>query len=167
MKTDELLAQNPSYRAWWFVARVYSSMASHMGPFFEENGVTGAQFGVLRCIADSGPEGLMLSDLSRLLMVTCGNITGVVDRLEQAGFLQRVRKTDDRRVVFARLTPAGEEVYARVMPAFQDRLRFLFGDMSEEELALLARCGEKLHRSLEALKQTDAPEKELVTASPG
>src|SRR5687768_13622025 len=102
METERLLLENPSYHAWWSLARAYHGIAGQLNRFFEEQGITGAQFGVLRCVADAGPEGLMLSDLSRRLMVTCGNITGVVDRLEQAGYLRRERQCDDRRVVMAR-----------------------------------------------------------------
>src|ERR687887_1689209 len=99
MLTDRLLLENSSYRAWWHLARAYHSVAGQLGRFFEERGITGAQFGVLRCVADAGSGGLMLSDLSRRLLVTCGNITGVVDRLEQAGYLRRDRSSEDRRVV--------------------------------------------------------------------
>src|SRR4051812_24822674 len=111
METERLLIENPPYQAWWFMVRAYHSMAGRLHRFFEERGITGAQFGVLRCVADAGPDGLMLSDLSRRLLVTCGTITGVVDRLEQAGHIRRERRAEDRRVILARLTPEGRALY--------------------------------------------------------
>src|SRR3712207_1846941 len=107
METERLLLENPSFRAWWTLARAYHSVVAQLSGFFEEHGVTGAQFGVMRCVVDAGPDGVMLTDLSRRLMVTCGNITGVVDRLEQAGLLRRERDPSDRRVVRAQVTPQG------------------------------------------------------------
>ena len=148
METERLLQENPSYRVWWWLARAYHSMEAVLGRFFEEWGITGAQFGVLRCVADAGPEGLMLSDLSKRLMVTCGNITGVVDRLEQAGYLRRERRPEDRRVVMARLTSEGAAFYRKVMPAYQELLASLLGDLDMDEKETISRYCERLHEVL-------------------
>jgi DNA-binding MarR family transcriptional regulator len=149
MVTDRLLIDDPSFAGWWWLARSYHSMAAALYGFFEEWGITGAQFGVLRCLGDAGPEGLMLSDLSKRLMVTCGNTTGVVDRLEQAGYIRRERQREDRRIIMASFTPAGAELFSRMQPAhlalLQEQMR---GLASEEKQALAAVC-ERLHRSIE------------------
>jgi DNA-binding MarR family transcriptional regulator len=145
METDRLLQENPSYRAWWFMARAYHSIAGRLGRLFEEHGITGAQFGVLRCVADAGADGLMLSDLSKRLMVTCGNITGVADRLEQAGYVLRERRPDDRRVVLACLTPEGLALYRKIMPEVLDLLSRLMAGLTPEEREAVTSCCEKLH----------------------
>jgi MarR family 2-MHQ and catechol resistance regulon transcriptional repressor len=149
MTTEELLAENPSYRVWWHLARARQAVAARLARFYEERGITGAQFGALRCVADAGDEGLMLSELSRHLMVTCGNTTGVVDRLEQAGLIRRARQPEDRRVVMAQLTDEGAQLYAELMPSVQLYLNELTGALTPEEKELLARCCGKLHESLE------------------
>lgn len=148
MHSDELLQEYPAYRTWWIMARAFHSVRSGLTRFFEERGITGAQFGVLRCAADAGEAGLMLSDLSRHLMVTCGNITGVVDRLETSGLLTRERRSDDRRVIIARLTPAGRELYETTMPAYQELLHGLMGALDPNEQETLGGICEKLHHSL-------------------
>lgn len=157
MDTDQLLAENPSFAAWWYLARAYHSLANRLGRFFEERRITGAQFGVLRCLADAGDDGLMLSDLSRHLMVTCGNITGVVDRLEQAGYLRRERRPDDRRVVEARLTPEGSALYAEVMPAYQEFVTSLLAALPVEDREMLARCCRELHLGVEGTREPVSP----------
>jgi MarR family 2-MHQ and catechol resistance regulon transcriptional repressor len=48
--------------------------------------------------------------------VTSGNVTFVADQLEKAGYLRRMRSAEDRRVVFAQLTPKGSARMARVFP---------------------------------------------------
>ena len=55
------------------------------------------------------PEGLRLGELSRRTMVTNGNITGLADRLEADGLIQRETLDGDRRVTVARLTPQGRD----------------------------------------------------------
>src|SRR5947208_15156004 len=106
--TEEALRASPSLAAWWHLARCFQAVGSRVGRFLEAEGVTGAQFGVLRCLGEAGPQGLMLTALSERLLVSCGNTTGVVDRLEAAGLLRRERCEEDRRVIRARLTPHSE-----------------------------------------------------------
>lgn len=150
MSTERLLIDDPAFAGWWWLARSYHSIVAALHPFFEEWGITGAQFGVLRCLSDAGPEGLMLSDLSKRLMVTCGNTTGVVDRLEQAGYLRRERRPGDRRIVMARLTPEGAELFARIQPAHLALIRQLMSGLTPEQRDALASISETLHHSLEA-----------------
>jgi DNA-binding MarR family transcriptional regulator len=157
MDTRSTLRDNASFRAWWFLARAYHSMVGCLTRFFEEYGITGAQFGVLRCVADAGDEGLMLSDLSKRLMVTCGNITGVVDRLEQAGYLTRERNSEDRRVVRAQLTPSGRSLYQQMVPAHRELLRQLMAALPPEEQEALAGLCETLHHAVEP-KRVAEPE---------
>src|SRR5207248_3109334 len=54
MGTEQLLIENTSYRAWWFLARAYHSVAGLATRLFVEHGITGAQFCVVRCLADVG-----------------------------------------------------------------------------------------------------------------
>ena len=156
METERLLQENPAYRAWWHLARAYNAMSGLLDRFFEDWGITGAQFGVLRCTSDAGPEGLMLSDLSKRLMVTCGNITGVVDRLEQAGLLRRERCAEDRRVVRAQLTPEGRELYQRVMPAFQELLIQIMSPLPMEEREELSGLSAQFELAIDQFRQDGA-----------
>lgn len=156
--TQGLLSGSSEFRAWWFLARAYHSVAGPIERFFDERGISGAQFGVMRCLNDCGDEGLMLSDLSRRLLVTCGNITGVVDRLEQAGYLRRERSVADRRVVHARLTESGRSFYGELMPAYLKMVQQSMSALSDEEREALAAITERLYGSLEAGRSGNPPE---------
>ncbi len=57
------------------------------------------------------PEGLRMSALSRYLMVTGGNVTGVTDQLVADGYVERVPDPQDRRSLIVRLTPQGREQF--------------------------------------------------------
>jgi MarR family 2-MHQ and catechol resistance regulon transcriptional repressor len=114
--------------------------------------LTGAQYGVIRCLGEGPEEGLPLSELSERLLMTCGNITCVVDKLEEAGLVRRERSVADRRVIHAQLTPRGRELFDRAVPAHRQRLQEQFGGLSPTEQAELARL---LRRLYEALGATD------------
>ena len=57
------------------------------------------------------PEGLRMNALSRYLMVTGGNVTGLTDQLAADGWVERQPDPQDRRSLIVRLTPAGREVF--------------------------------------------------------
>jgi DNA-binding MarR family transcriptional regulator len=138
------LAACPSLALWWQLARAYHAVHLRVGQFFDERGMTGAQYGVLRCLGEAGPDGLMLTALSERLLVTCGNITGVVDRLEQSGLLRRERSLEDRRVIIARLTPRGQALYREVVPEFREYLAGLLAGIETEDQWELARLCEQV-----------------------
>ena len=76
--------------------------------------LTLSQFGVLESLYHLGP--MSQSDIGIKLLKSSGNMTLVIDNLEKRGLVQRERDTDDRRVVVVSLTPAGQELIARIFP---------------------------------------------------
>ena len=89
------------------------------------------------------PEGLKMSELSRLLMVTGGNVTAIVDQLEKEGLVERLAEPTDRRAFRIRLTRAGERSFADMAHAHETWIVELLSGLSrkehEELLKLLAR----------------------------
>jgi DNA-binding MarR family transcriptional regulator len=70
-------------------------------------------------------------------MVTNGNVTGLVERLESEGFVVRETPDGDRRVTVARLTRKGEEVFSEMARAHEAWLKDMFADVPEEALRAL------------------------------
>lgn len=68
------------------------------------------RFDVLAALSRS-PKGLRMSNLSSELMVSNGNVTGIVDRLVADGLIIRIPVKDDRRAMTVRLTQKGQEVF--------------------------------------------------------
>lgn len=64
-------------------------------------------------------RGLKMTELSRMLMVSNGNVTGIVDRLSQDGLMLRETVTGDKRALLVRLTPKGIEVFLRQAAAHE------------------------------------------------
>ena len=84
------------------------------------------------------PEGMLMSDLSRFLLVSNGNVTGIVDRLVSDGHVIRATREGDRRATVVRLTPAGEAVFRQIAGAHETWIGEVLGGVSEDEARHLA-----------------------------
>ena len=65
------------------------------------------------------PEGMLMSDLSRFLLVSNGNVTGIIDRLVTDGLVQRARRNGDRRTSIVRLTRTGHASFRKMATAHE------------------------------------------------
>ena len=88
-------------------------------------------------------EGLKMNELSRLLMVTGGNVTAIVDQLEKEGLVERVDEPADRRAFRIHLTRGGEKTFAEMARAHEEWVVELLAGMTRREqddlLRLLAK----------------------------
>ena len=88
-------------------------------------------------------EGLKMNELSRLLMVTGGNVTAIVDQLEKEGLVERLEEPDDRRAFRIRLTRSGVKSFTEMARAHEqwvvDLLEGLSRKDQDELLKLLAK----------------------------
>jgi len=113
-----------------------------------EYGVTLPQFGILEALHHLGP--LSQGELAEKLLVTGGNITYVMDRLEEQGLVCRTRAPEDRRVVRARLTDEGHRLVASVFPGHAEYVRDQVGHLAPEEREELRRLLKKLGKGFAA-----------------
>lgn len=92
------------------------------------------------------PQGLKMNELSRRLMVTGGNVTGITDQLETEGLVERTPVEGDRRAFLVRLTPRGTAVFNAMALEHERWIVEMFEDLSERDL-------DTLHRLLGKVKQ--------------
>jgi len=89
------------------------------------------------------PEGLKMNELSRRMMVTGGNVTGIVDQLVKEGLVARVVEPADRRAFRVRLTRAGDKAFAEMAHAHEEWVVELLGHLGRRDsdalMQLLAR----------------------------
>lgn len=86
--------------------------------FFARWDLGPSQFNVLNLLADQ-PAGLSQIELGRLLLMHRSNVTGLVDRLEKRGLLQRREAQGDRRAYRVQLTAAGRKLLADIYPHYR------------------------------------------------
>jgi len=92
------------------------------------------------------PDGLKMNELSRHLMVTGGNVTGIVDPLEQAGLVERTPEPADRRAYRVRLTRTGRKAFAEMARIHEEWIVELLAGFSRKEHA-------EIYKLLGKLKQ--------------
>ena len=76
------------------------------------------------------PDGMLMSEISRFLMVSNGNVTGIVDRLVADGFVARSQRNGDRRTSFISLTRKGRAAFAEMAAAHESWVDELLGGVS-------------------------------------
>lgn len=102
------------------------------------------------------PDGLRMGEISKLLMVTGGNITGIIDQLEQEMLVQRMVDSADRRVTIAKLTPKGIGYFEEIADIHHGWIDNLLDGIDAQSQAELYALLEKLQHSLEEkLNQDD------------
>jgi DNA-binding MarR family transcriptional regulator len=108
----------------------------------EEFGTTLPRFDLMAQL-ERHPGGLKMNELSRLLMVTGGNVTAIVDQLEKEGQVERLDDSADRRAFRIRLTRSGEKSFLEMARAHEQWVVELLGGLSRKEhdelLKLLAK----------------------------
>jgi len=88
---------------------------------------------------DKVPEGMTLSDISKRMMVSNGNVTGLVDRLVESGHLDRRTSENDRRVQVIRLTKTGRAEFRKMAAEHQTWIADLFFDLTPKDVRELMR----------------------------
>jgi len=86
---------------------------------------------------DREKDGLRLGELSKRMMVTNGNVTGLVERLMKEGLIRRESVGGDRRVGLVTLTRAGRAAFSRMAAAHELWLAELFADLAPADIDLL------------------------------
>ena len=138
--------KDPSVLAWLYMMRVFDKMERLSDERVQELGLTGAQFDVLAQL--STHEGISQQALSEQLFVTKGNVCGLLDRMEEKGWVERQPDPNDRRAHRLYLTDVGRSVAERAMPDQEEFIAEQMSVLTEEEQATLRSLLRKLDRSL-------------------
>ncbi len=115
----------------------------------DEFGSTLPRFDMMSALDRAGETGLTMGEVSRMLMVSNGNVTGLAARLKADGQIEAMAGTD-RRVQRVRLTPAGQTRFTAMALAHERWIEALFADLTAAEGDDLTRLLERTKRSLHA-----------------
>lgn len=122
---------DPSLHTWLGLVRVYSRMQRALERVLDDAGLTLPQFDVLANLGMS--EGITQQELAERLLVSKGNVCGVLDRMESAGLVQRKPDPEDRRTNRLHLTRQGRSALRKAFPAHLGLIREWFGAISATE----------------------------------
>jgi DNA-binding MarR family transcriptional regulator len=118
-------------------------------------GVSMAQFHIMVTLQRNGL--MPMSRLADLLGVSQSNASGLIDRLEERGYVERTRVAEDRRVVLARVTAAGTRLIQENDALSDELMREVLGRLDLAELPAIARATAGVRAALEATTTLPAP----------
>lgn len=128
--------------------RIFKAIQSYSQDVLSTYGITGPQLWALKII--SSTPGLSLSELSKTMYLHPSTVTGVVDRLENKGFVVRDRASRDRRVIKLRLTEKGQELATKTPSPTQGKLIHGLRELKKVELKAVYDVVQKLVEIAEA-----------------
>jgi DNA-binding MarR family transcriptional regulator len=94
------------------------------------------------------PDGLRMGELSKRMMVTGGNVTGITDQLEREKLVVRVPDANDRRVYAVKLTTAGRDAFAEMARVHESWIEELLQDISSDDKSQLITLLSQMKRHL-------------------
>ena len=145
-----------SVRVWFRLIRLEARMQAAVGERLREIGVSIPQCDVLTTLTER--EGVSQQELAKRLYVTKGNISGLIDRLEEAGLVERRSTAIDRRQHAIHLTEAGRAIAERAIAVQRRWIATTLGRMTEPAL-------EALETQLVALRDIVREEEEPSAAA--
>lgn len=120
----------------------YQSFEQYSAPHIKSMGLTMTQFDVIATLGNQPP--MTCKDLGDKTLVTKGTLTGVLERLEGRGIIQRSVNPTDARSQMIGLTKKGQQLFEKVFPEHLQHLQKAFGQLSKQDLHDLTQSLQKL-----------------------
>ncbi len=140
---DELRMKKPfaiaEEEATLSILRTCEVLNQHTGSVLKSYDLTGPQYNVLRILRGSGADGLPCGQIAERMITRDPDITRLLDRLHARNLISRERGDQDRRVVFARITPEGLCLLKELDPVLEVHHHRLFSTLNKAELRELIR----------------------------
>jgi MarR family 2-MHQ and catechol resistance regulon transcriptional repressor len=131
--TDPAQQKDKALELFVVLSRAYNWVNAHAIRDIRCHGLNPTEFAILEALYHKGP--LPLQQVGEKVLISSGNITYVVDKLEQKQLLVRKPSSEDRRVIFAELTPKGQDLMATLFPPHTQALHKAMSGLSSEEQA--------------------------------
>ncbi|USG66227.1 MarR family transcriptional regulator [Brevibacillus ruminantium] len=127
------------------LARAYNWVTANTNKEIRGHGLNPTEFGVLELLYHKGPQ--PLQQIGEKILISSGNITYVVDKLEKKQLLVRKPCAEDRRVIYAELTEKGEQFLAAIFPSHREAIEQAVSGLNQEEKQQAIELLKKLGRS--------------------
>jgi DNA-binding MarR family transcriptional regulator len=124
-------------RAFIALQKAADKLAQQAEQLIKTNGLTGAQYNVLRILRGAEPDGLACSTISERMISHDPDMTRLLDRMENRNLITRQRQTDDRRVVKTRITSGGLELLKRLDHPVRELHKRQFAHMGNSRVKIL------------------------------
>jgi DNA-binding MarR family transcriptional regulator len=121
------------------ISRTAAVLQEGLDLVFRSHGVSATQYNVLRILRGAGPEGLCRHEIRDRLLTRMPDVTRLLDRMEEAGWVTRERDLGDRRLVTACITERGRELVDALDAPVVSEHQQLLGHLDDGDLRTLVR----------------------------
>ena len=133
------------------IVRAAELFKKESGAIFKNYGLTFAQYNVLRILDATPNRKNTITNVSRIMLVTGANMTGVAKRLEKSGFLIRRGDANDERITLLEITPKGRQSLKNIREEKNENLRKYMNSFSpDEKEEMLSRLKQILRRGIQS-----------------
>lgn len=126
------------------MVQAYQAFEAHSAAHIKDMGLTTTQFDIIATLGNQPP--MTCKELGEKTLVSKGTMTGVLERLEAKGLIEKLMNVEDGRSYKISLSKAGDKLFKKVFPEHVDYLCQAFGKLSKKEL----------ERAVTTLKQVKA-----------
>jgi len=130
-----MAADTDPVRIWIRFLRLHQRLTGAANGWLKAIGLSIPQFDALTVLTEN--EGITQQDLALRLYVTKGNVSGLIDRLVEAGFVERRAMPNDRRSHALHITPQGREMVVRGLAAQREFVDRTLGQFAPAEIETL------------------------------
>jgi DNA-binding MarR family transcriptional regulator len=141
--------------AYLSLLRTADALESQVEAWLKEFGLTGTQYNALRILRGAGPEGLPCREIGERMITHDPDITRLLDRLEERGYVERARAKNDRRVIYGKITATGLKLLREMDAPLEKHGREMLRHVGQEKLKQLIELLE-LVRDRKAFHRRDA-----------
>ncbi|UVI30116.1 MarR family winged helix-turn-helix transcriptional regulator [Paenibacillus spongiae] len=136
------LSKNEALNLFIALSRASQWVNAHADRDIRRYGLNRTEFGVLELLYHKGAQ--PIQQIGGKVLMSSGNITYVVDKLERKNFAKRRASTDDRRLIFAEITEQGKQFIEEVFPGHTEVIEKAVEGLSPEEQQAAAKLLKKL-----------------------
>jgi DNA-binding MarR family transcriptional regulator len=114
------------------LVQAYQAFEAYSAAHIKEMGLTTTQFDIVATLGNQPP--MTCKELGEKTLVSKGTMTGVLERLEAKGLIEKLMNTDDGRSYKISLSKSGDKLFKKVFPEHVEYLSAAFGKLSKKEL---------------------------------
>lgn len=123
--------ENLSLKMFVVLSKAYKAVMDRAVKDMKQYALSPSEFMILEVLYTKGR--IALQQIAEKILITSGTITYNIDKLEKKGYIRRVPCEDDRRVIFAEMTTAGQELFDRIFPEHASKIHDLTQGLTAEE----------------------------------
>ncbi|MGO4272882.1 MarR family winged helix-turn-helix transcriptional regulator [Paenibacillus sp. TAF58] len=139
-------AHETSLKLFVVLSKAYKAVTEQAIKDAKQYGLSSSEFMILEVLYAKGK--IPLQQIGEKILITSGSITYNIDKLEKKDLLRRVPSSEDRRVIYAEITDAGNELFNRIFPEHAAKIHSLMKTVTQEEQQVAIELLKKLGKGV-------------------